>query len=387
MTLRVVELFAGIGAQAMALEELGIPFTSIVCENDQKAYASYCAIHGETPNLGDITKVERIPVADLVTWSFPCTDLSIASGTQKGFAEGSGTRSSLAWEAVRLLKVGKAEGTLPEFLLMENVPAILNRRNLAEFKRLVKELKGIGYTSTYQVLNAKDYGVPQNRKRCFMVSTLTHGRFVFPEPCPDGRVLKDILQPSGEIPEKLWLSEEIIARYDEHWKNRQEAPSGAVECADGQDGASGHPTMRWPAATRKGYMDARDGDGIVMARPTRGRGTVQPQQSPTVTCGNTTGVCLMDTEEGDVCATTIPGNMLKGKGHGLRIRYLSSLEAWRLQGFPDAAYYAAKAVPTSDAQLYKQAGNSIAVPCLKAIFKGMLTDGTWTDAPEKGDGE
>ena len=236
MTLRVVELFAGIGAQAMALEELGIDFTSTVCEIDKKAYASYCAIHGETPNLGDIRKVERLPQADLATWSFPCQDLSVASGTQKGFAEGSGTRSALAWEVIRLLKVGKDEGTLPEFLVMENVPAILNKRNIDEFKRLVKELEGIGYTSTYQVLNAKDYGVPQNRKRCFMVSTLAHGRFVFPGPCPDGRVLKDVLQPADEIPEKLWLSEETVARYDEHWKGRQAASGGAVECVGDQGG-------------------------------------------------------------------------------------------------------------------------------------------------------
>ena len=165
-----------------------------------------------------------------------CQDLSVASGTQKGFAEGSGTRSALAWEVIRLLKVGKAEGTLPEFLVMENVPAILNKRNIDEFKRLVKELEGIGYTSTYQVLNAKDYGVPQNRKRCFMVSTLTHGRFVFPGPCPDGRVLKDVLQPAEEIPEKLWLSEETVARYDEHWKGRQAASGGAVECVGDQGG-------------------------------------------------------------------------------------------------------------------------------------------------------
>lgn len=87
---------------------------------------------------------------------------------QKGFEEGSGTRSSLAWEVIRLLRKAKEEGNLPEYLLMENVPAILNKRNIKEFERLVGVLEDIGYTSTYQVLNAKDYGVPQNRKRCFM---------------------------------------------------------------------------------------------------------------------------------------------------------------------------------------------------------------------------
>ena len=102
MTLRVVELFAGIGAQAQALENLGIDFTSTVCEIDEKAYRSYCAIHGDAPNLGDITKVEHLPKCDLLTYSFPCQDLSIA-GNQRGMEQGSGTRSSLLWEVGRLL--------------------------------------------------------------------------------------------------------------------------------------------------------------------------------------------------------------------------------------------------------------------------------------------
>lgn len=101
--IRVVELFAGIGAQAQALEDLGIEFTSTVCEIDPYAYKAYCAIHGDTPNLGDITKVEHIPDCDLLTYSFPCQDLSIA-GRRRGMSEGSGTRSSLLWEVGRLLR-------------------------------------------------------------------------------------------------------------------------------------------------------------------------------------------------------------------------------------------------------------------------------------------
>lgn len=101
--LRVVELFAGIGAQASALERLGIEYESTVCENDPKAYNAYCAIHGPTPNLGDITKLEHLPPCDLLTYSFPCQDLSIA-GKKKGMVDGSGTRSALLWEVERLLQ-------------------------------------------------------------------------------------------------------------------------------------------------------------------------------------------------------------------------------------------------------------------------------------------
>lgn len=102
MTLRVIELFAGIGAQASALERLGIDFKSTVCEIDNHAYNAYCAIHGPTENLGDITKVEHLPPCDLLTYSFPCQDLSVA-GYQRGMEKGSGTRSSLLWEVGRLL--------------------------------------------------------------------------------------------------------------------------------------------------------------------------------------------------------------------------------------------------------------------------------------------
>lgn len=106
MTLRVVELFAGIGAQAQALENLGLDFASTVCEIDRHAYASYCAIHGDTPNLGDITEVDHLSECDLLTYSFPCQDLSIA-GSQRGMKQGSGTRSSLLWEVGRLLSDAK----------------------------------------------------------------------------------------------------------------------------------------------------------------------------------------------------------------------------------------------------------------------------------------
>lgn len=155
MTLRVVELFAGIGAQAQALENLGLDFISTVCEKDDRAYKSYCAIHGDTPNIGDITKVEHLPECDLLTYSYPCTSVSIA-GKQEGMVEGSGTASSLVWEVGRLLDDAKEQGWLPEVLLMENVDAVLNGKNLPEFRRWLAKLTSLGYTNSYKVLNARD---------------------------------------------------------------------------------------------------------------------------------------------------------------------------------------------------------------------------------------
>lgn len=221
--LRVVELFAGIGAQASALERLGIPFTSTVCEIDPKAYRAYCAIHGETPNLGDITKVEHLPECDLVTYSFPCTDISVA-GQQMGFAKGSGTRSGLLWEVERLLDDMNERKCLPEVLVMENVDAILNKKNFPDFMQWVNKLKELGYTNSYDVLNAKDFGVPQNRKRVFMVSTLHMGEFVFPKGFPLQKRLKDILEE--DVPESYYLSQERIAKYERHKKRQEELGTG-----------------------------------------------------------------------------------------------------------------------------------------------------------------
>lgn len=194
MTIRVIELFAGIGAQASALERLGLDHERVaVCEWDEPTYKVYCAIHGDTPNLGDITKVEHLPECDLLTYSSPCQDISVA-GHKAGLAKGSGTRSATLWDVGRLLEDMRERDVLPEVLLMENVDSILFKHAINDFLQWVRFLDGLGYTNSYQVLNAKDFGIPQNRKRMFMVSTLTLGKFKFPEGRPLTIRLKDILE-------------------------------------------------------------------------------------------------------------------------------------------------------------------------------------------------
>lgn len=144
-SIKLCELFAGIGAQAQALRNIGCNVDATVCEIDEAAYRSYCAIHGDTPNLGDITKVEHLPECDILTWSFPCQAISQA-GAKKGLDEGSGTSSSLAWEVIRLLKDAKERDALPPILLMENVKALLFDRNIENFDRIRRELEALGYT-------------------------------------------------------------------------------------------------------------------------------------------------------------------------------------------------------------------------------------------------
>lgn len=179
MTLRVLENFAGVGTQRMALKKLGIEHEVVgITEIDKYAIKSYEAIHGEVNNLGDISKVnvEDVPDHDLFTYSFPCQDISVA-GKQSGFEKGSGTRSGLLWECERVIKHVK-----PKYLLMENVKNLVGKKFKPGFDEWLSALEELGYTNYWQVLNAKDYGIPQNRERVFCVSILgEHEPYEFPE--------------------------------------------------------------------------------------------------------------------------------------------------------------------------------------------------------------
>lgn len=170
-TLDVIELFAGIGAQAQALDELNIDHRIVaISEIDPYAETSYRAIHDpKVNNLGDITKIESLPHCDLMTYSFPCTDISLA-GNQAGLSKGSGTRSGLLWEVERLLEDYNNRQDLPKYLLLENVKNLVGKQFKADFDDWRLALELLGYTNYWKVLNAKNYGIPQNRERVIMLS-------------------------------------------------------------------------------------------------------------------------------------------------------------------------------------------------------------------------
>lgn len=159
-------------------------------------------------NVGDIMRVEKFPQCDLLTFSFPCTDLSIA-GRQAGMIEGE-TRSGLVYEVLRILKNMKAEDNLPTYLLMENVDALVNKKNKPQYKALNEEFADLGYEVKWQVLNGKNCGVPQNRSRVFAIYWLRDkvdlSTFEFPQPFDDGRRLKDVLL--DEVDEKYYITNE-----------------------------------------------------------------------------------------------------------------------------------------------------------------------------------
>lgn len=328
--LRLIELFAGIGAQAKALENLGVNFEHYrICEFDKYAVASYNAVHDTNFSTSDITKihaddlgiVETDKYEYIMTYSFPCTDLSKA-GKQQGMRRESGTRSGLLWEVERLLiEITNKSGRLPQILLMENVPDVLCENNRNDFFSWCELLESLGYTSKYAILNAKDFGVPQNRERCFMLSWLGEDCYYdFPNKQPISVVLKDFLEPL--VDEKYYLSE----------KN--------IDCV-----------LKWNS-----YQNPFD------------RICGYNSISPTIT-----------TRVVDSASMILYSNKLmerniimdKEELKHLSIRRLTEKECWRLMGFDDESFFKAEKV-VSNSQLYKQAGNSIVVNVLMAIFEKLF---------------
>lgn len=167
--LTVNELFAGIGAFRKALIRLGIPHEIVgISEIDKYAIKSYNAIYGETRNYGDISKVERLDYADLWTYGFPCQDISLA-GQLKGIVKGE-TRSGLLYEVQRLLAQAQSDDALPKYLIMENVKNLVSKKFRPDFEGWLGWLDELGYNNYWKVLNAVDYGIPQNRERESSVS-------------------------------------------------------------------------------------------------------------------------------------------------------------------------------------------------------------------------
>lgn len=207
--MKVLSLFSGIGAFEKALDNLQIPYELAgFSEIDKYAVKSYCAIHGvdESMNLGDITKIDEKALPkdiDLVTYGFPCQDISLA-GKQKGLFndDGSKTRSGLFFEALRII-----EATQPRVAIAENVKNLTGKKFKEQFELVLKSLEEAGYNNYWKVLNAKDYGIPQNRERLFIISIrkdIDDGEFEFPEGFPLELRLKDMLD--DEVDEKFYLS-------------------------------------------------------------------------------------------------------------------------------------------------------------------------------------
>lgn len=318
--LRVLEAFSGVGSQRMALRNLGIPYEVVaISEIDKYALKSYEAIHGDCPNLGDISQlnVDDIPDHDLFTYSFPCTDISLA-GKQASLEEGSGTRSSLLWECKKIIKNKK-----PKYLLMENVKNLVGKKHKEHFDKWLEWLGSQGYKNYWKVLNAKGFGIPQNRERVFCISILgEHKQYEFPQPIELKLKLKDILEKN--VDEKYYLSEKMIMSFSKHKERHLEKGTGFI----------------WKPKSENDIANCLRANAAI--------------------CPTDNTLLVKDINKQpskEVC----------------RIRRLTPIECWRLMGFSDEDFYKAKHSGVSDTQLYKQAGNSIVCKgILEGIFRNLL---------------
>ena len=318
--LRILELFGGIGTCSKALERLGIDYEIVdYVEIDKYAVKSFNAIHNTNFEPQDICTWNKDIEVDLIMHGSPCQDFSLA-GKQAGGDKDSGTRSSLMYETIRIVEKLK-----PKYIIWENVKNLLSKKHRHNFDAYLDAMEKLGYNNYYQVLNAKDYGIPQNRERVFTISIrddsgIRKGAFLgtfyledyeannfeFPPKQELKLKLKDMLE--DEVDEKYYLTNSMI-EYLEHGKYKSAKVSSKLKQTD-------------------------------------------------------TGICpTLDTMQG--------GNRQPFVNFNLRIRKLTPKECWRLMGFDDEDFEKASKV-NSNSQLYKQAGNSICVPVLEAILKELL---------------
>lgn len=358
--IRLISLFSGYDSQALALKYLGVDFEHYkTCEwavksiqalkdlhfdNDTTDYSKkytkdelinylyelgISANYNEPMNLDQIkrlpeeqlrnifnnikathnlvniqqAKAKDLEIVDtdiyiyILTYSFPCQDLSLA-GKGKGMSDTS-TRSGMLWEVERILSECKE---LPQVLLMENVPMIHSIDNANDFKKWQLRLEELGYKNYWQDLIATDYGIPQTRNRCFMVSILGDYSYSFPPKQPLKLKLKDLLEEN--VDEKYYLSEKQIEDI-QHW-NSYEKPLENMEKTDNcqcsptlttRSGAYAAGMILVKNANSKGYLEAQEGDGIdISSRMEFHRGTVQKDKSQTITTmgGENVGVVVND---------------------------------------------------------------------------------------------
>ena len=406
--LRVFEAFSGYGSQSIALRNLGIEHEVVaISEIDKYAIKAYEAIHGPTLNLGDISKIDvnDIPEHDLFTYSFPCQDISVA-GKTKGIVKGE-TRSGLLYECERII-----EAKRPKYLLLENVKNLVGKKFKAQFEEWLAYLENLGYTNYWKVLNAKDYGVPQNRERVFVVSILgEHEAYEFPKPIPLDKCIADILEE--EVDEKYYLSDEIQKRFKLTNQNENiigttkpefrtigqrdlvyntEGVMGSLVATDYKQPkqiaekpilVGGIGEKNFGKQYRQGNR-VYDSNGIAMCLTSQ----------PVGNAGGNSYLYKVD-EINQVGMLDIKGNEQVRRVYGdngisptlntmqggnrqpkiicdFKIRKLTPRECFRLMGMRDTDIDKIQEAGISNTQQYKLAGNSIVVDVLEAIFKNLF---------------
>lgn len=350
--LRVFTAFSGYDSQCMALDRIGIDYDLVGwSEIDKFAIRAHDAVYPQYAdrNFGDIAEIDpdALPDFDLMTYSSPCQDFSIA-GRQRGGEKGSGTRSSLLWHCEDIIRVKR-----PRFLVMENVKNLVSERFRPLFLEWERTLSGMGYTNFTEVLNAKDYGVPQNRERVFCVSVLD-GWYEFPHREVLRKCLRNVLE--GKVSDKYFLSDKLIAGFMKRNEKHSAKGTGFIfrpkhdsDCAN---------AIRANAA-----IGATD-NVVIVQRP-RGfnRGGIHAI-APAVSSNS------YERNNLDSCKGGGHTPMISGEDDALR--RLTPRECFRLMGVSETDIDKIQAALISDSQQYKMAGNSIVVDVLAKIFKQLF---------------
>lgn len=414
MNLKVFTAFSGYDSQCMALDRLhrhNPDFNYELvgwAEIDKYAIAAHNAVYPQWAerNYGDISKIDwaQVPDFDLFTYSSPCQDFSQA-GKQAGGTEGSGTRSSLLWECRRAILAKK-----PKYLLMENVAALVSQKFIRLFNAWQLELERYGYRNFAKVLNAKDYGVPQNRERIFMVSVLDEqARYEFPDPMPLPLRLKDVLEP--KVDERYYLKESKDKRLAQILKeqgdqiqegdmldtyNQQVLHDVAATVTTGIDSRRHHfvavepihtdkegnalcISSRYAKESHKKMLNNDNGYGSTLVAE-----TYLPTTEGAIFKGreikNGDGLYLSDSI--DFFRGGLPGMSRALKSEccdagvciDYRIRKLTERECFRLMDVPEEYIDRIQAAGISRSQQYKMAGNSIVVSCMYHIWRKLWID-------------
>ena len=441
--LKILELFGGIGACSKALERLGIDYEIVdYVEIDKYAVKSFNAIHNTNFEPQDICEWNKDVEVDLIMHGSPCQDFSLA-GKQAGGDKDSGTRSSLMYETIRIV-----EKLRPKYVIWENVKNLLSKKHRHNFDAYLETMESLGYTNYYQVLNAKDYGIPQNRERVFTVSILSNENYKFPKGKKLEKLPIDLIEENAD--KKYDLTEKNIKHYQREFGSKGKElnlyePIPTLTASMGTGGGN-IPYFVFPSkqelklklknmledeVDEKYYLsdkmikyisaigtaNFKNPDckiNLDIARPlttdqNKRAGTTNylsddlPDNYDLTGSGNVPLIdkirdnkfdseeniefpkILDDRDKGwgikisDVCPTQRANRSgIKCIEKDLRIRKLTPKECWRLMGFDDEDFEKAEKV-NSNTQLYKQAGNSIVVNVLEAIFKNLLKDYLWSD--------
>lgn len=434
MEIRVFTAFSGYDSQCMALDRLhqhNPDFTYELvgwAEIDKYAIQAHNAVYPQWAerNYGDISKIDwaQVPDFDLFTYSSPCQDFSQA-GKQAGGTEGSGTRSSLLWECRRAILAKR-----PKYLLMENVAALVSQKFIRLFNAWQLELESYGYRNFAKVLNAKDYGVPQNRERIFMVSVLDESaRYEFPDPMPLTIRLKDVLEK--EVEERYYLKADALEGFmpnekvgdgavnvvgelqaDNRWAGKtirqQNFVIGTDKCSMSITAEHLRHEFKIADPIVLGWSRSQEGKGEVISRHpvkvancvTAGKRdntqnyVVEPKKSiiedyiPTENgaiykgkeIAEGDGLYLSTTQDffrgglPDVSCALKSECCDAGVCQNYRIRKLTERECFRLMDMPEEYIDRIQAAGISRSQQYKMAGNSIVVACMYHIWRKLFID-------------